>query len=53
MDVYQDLWNKTRDKLAASLAEETFDETFSNVKKVLKNRKWHNLCTYAFLIYKD
>ena len=37
MDVYQDLWNKTRDKLAASLAEETFDETFSNVKKVLKN----------------
>lgn len=37
MNVYQDLWNKTRDKLAASLAEETFDETFSNVKKVLKN----------------
>lgn len=37
MDVYQDLWNKTRDKLAASLAEETFDETFLNVKKVLKN----------------
>lgn len=29
--------DKTRDKLAASLAEETFDETFSNVKKVLKN----------------
>lgn len=37
MDIYQDLWNQTRDKLASNLAEETFEETFSNVKKVIKS----------------
>ncbi len=36
MDLYQDLWNQTRDKLSQALAEETFNETFSNVKKVLQ-----------------
>lgn len=33
---YQDLWNQTRDKLSTYFAEETFEEIFSNVKKVLQ-----------------
>lgn len=36
MDQYQDLWNQTRDKLSTYFAEETFEEIFSNVKKVLQ-----------------
>ncbi len=36
MDFYQDLWNKTRDKLASRFAEKTFEEMFDDVKKVLK-----------------
>lgn len=36
MDFYQDLWNKTRDKLASHFSEETFEEIFSEVKKVVK-----------------
>lgn len=36
MDFYQDLWNKTRDKLSSRFAEETFEEMFNDVKKVLK-----------------
>lgn len=33
---YQDLWNKTLDKLSKSFSESTFSETFSEVKKVIK-----------------
>lgn len=36
MDFYQDLWNKTRDKLSNSFAEQTFNEVFGEVKKVVK-----------------
>lgn len=36
MEEYQDLWNQTRDKLATYFAEETFDEIFSDVKKVIQ-----------------
>ena len=36
MDFYQDLWNKTRDKLSNSFAEQTFNEVFGDVKKVVK-----------------
>ena len=33
MDFYQDLWNKTRDKLSNSFAEQTFNEVFGEVKE--------------------
>lgn len=36
MDRYQDLWNKTRDKLSSYFAEDTFEELFAEVKKVIK-----------------
>ena len=36
MEFYQDLWNKTRDKLSTSFAEQTFNEVFGEVKKVVK-----------------
>ena len=36
MEFYQDLWNKTRDKLANNFAEDTFNEVFGEVKKVVK-----------------
>lgn len=36
MKKYQDLWNQTRDKLASYFAEETFEEIFSDVKKVIQ-----------------
>lgn len=36
MDLYQNLWNQTRDKLSSYFAEETFNEIFSDVKKVLQ-----------------
>lgn len=36
MEIYQDLWNKTRDQLANNFSEETFEEMFSDVKKVIK-----------------
>lgn len=36
MEFYQDLWNKTRDKLSNSFAEQTFNEVFGEVKKVVK-----------------
>ncbi|MCM1130619.1 MAG: chromosomal replication initiator protein DnaA [Roseburia sp.] len=36
MDNYQDLWNQTRDILSSYFAEETFEEIFSEVKKVIK-----------------
>ncbi len=36
MEKYQNLWNKTREKLASSYTEETFNELFSEVKKVVK-----------------
>lgn len=38
MEIYQDLWNKTRDKLANSFAEDTFNEMFGDVKKVIKEK---------------
>ena len=36
MEFYQDLWNKTRDKLSNNFAESTFNEVFGEVKKVVK-----------------
>lgn len=36
MEFYQDLWNKTRDKLSNIYAESTFNEVFGEVKKVIK-----------------
>lgn len=36
MEFYQDLWNKTLEKLADSFSSETYEEMFSNVKKVIK-----------------
>lgn len=36
MEFYQDLWNKTLEKLADSFSAETYEEMFSNVKKVVK-----------------
>ncbi len=36
METYQNLWNQTRDILANNFAEETFEELFSDVKKVIQ-----------------
>lgn len=36
MDFYQELWNKTKDILANNFSEETFNEMFGQVKKVVK-----------------
>ena len=36
MNEYQDLWNKVLDKLSYNLSEETFNNTFSDVKHVIK-----------------
>ena len=36
MEVYQDLWNKTRQILSENFAENTFTEMFGEVKKVTK-----------------
>lgn len=36
MDFYQELWNKTKDILASNFSEETFNEMFVDVKKVVK-----------------
>ncbi|MDE6408016.1 MAG: hypothetical protein K2K50_05370, partial [Anaeroplasmataceae bacterium] len=36
MEEYQNLWNQTRDKLSSYFAEETFEEIFSDVKKVIQ-----------------
>lgn len=36
MESYQNLWNQTRDILANNFAEETFEELFSDVKKVIQ-----------------
>ena len=36
MEFYQNLWNKTREKLANNFSEETFNEVFGEVKKVIK-----------------
>ena len=36
MEIYQDLWNKIKDKLSNSFAEQTFNEVFGEVKKVVK-----------------
>lgn len=36
MNEYQDLWNQTLDKLAKNLSENTFAETFGEVKHVMK-----------------
>ena len=37
MNEYQDLWNKVLDKLSYNLSEETFNNTFSDVKRYLDN----------------
>lgn len=39
MDFYQDLWNQTLEILRKSFDETTFENTFSNVKKVVKEVK--------------
>lgn len=36
MNSYQNLWNQTREKLASSFSESTFEEMFADVKKVVK-----------------
>lgn len=36
MEFYQDLWNQTRDILAENFSEQTFNEVFEDVKKVVK-----------------
>ena len=36
MEFYQDLWNKVKDKLSNNLAEQTYNEVFGEVKKVVK-----------------
>ena len=36
MNKYQELWNETRDYLSKNLTENTFTETFEDVKVVLK-----------------
>lgn len=36
MEFYQELWNKTKDILANNFSEETFNEMFDQVKKVVK-----------------
>lgn len=36
MERYQDLWNKTRENLSKNFSETTFNEIFSDVKKVVK-----------------
>lgn len=36
MEFYQELWNKTKDILANNFSEETFNEMFGQVKKVVK-----------------
>ena len=47
MEFYQDLWNKTRDKLSTSFAEQTFNEVFGEVKKVVKEE---NTETFPYLV---
>ena len=39
MNEYQDLWNQTREKLQSNLNEVTFQQTFSDVKHVIKEEK--------------
>lgn len=36
MELYQNLWNQTRQKLSENLAEQTFEDIFGNVKVVAK-----------------
>ena len=36
MELYQNLWNQTRDILCESFAESTFNDIFGDVKKVVK-----------------
>jgi chromosomal replication initiator protein DnaA len=36
MELYQNLWNQTRDKLSSYFSEDTFNELFLDVKKVIQ-----------------
>ena len=36
MELYQNLWNQTKEILAESFSEDTFNEIFGEVKKVVK-----------------
>ena len=33
---YQEIWNNVRDQLKKNLAPQTFDQTFGEVKKVIR-----------------